>query len=184
MRVITGTARGIRLTTPPGLDTRPTIDRVKEAVFSKIQFEIEGRDVLDLFAGSGQMGIEALSRGARHCDFCDLDQRACDCIRDNLRRTDLEQSGEIYAIDYLRMLSFAQRTRRYGLVFLDPPYQQDDLEQSLEHLANGDILTDDAVVVCECGLEKELPETAGCLVKGKSARYGKVRIEVYRRETR
>ena len=87
MRVITGTARGRRLLEPEGMDTRPTTDRVKEGIFSSIQFEIEGRRVLDLFGGTGQMGIEALSRGAAHCTFLDLRKEAVGVIRENLKRT-------------------------------------------------------------------------------------------------
>ena len=95
MRVITGTARGRRLLEPEGMDTRPTTDRVKEGIFSSIQFEIEGRRVLDLFGGTGQMGIEALSRGAAHCTFLDLRKEAVGVIRENLKRTGFAEEAAV-----------------------------------------------------------------------------------------
>ena len=104
MRVITGTARGRRLLEPEGMDTRPTTDRVKEGIFSSIQFEIEGRRVLDLFGGTGQMGIEALSRGAAHCTFLDLRKEAVGVIRENLKRTGFAEDAAVVQGDYLAFL--------------------------------------------------------------------------------
>lgn len=105
MRVITGTARGRRLLEPEGMDTRPTTDRVKEGIFSSIQFEIEGRRVLDLFGGTGQMGIEALSRGAAHCTFLDLRKEAVGVIRENLKRTGFAEEAAVVQGDYLAFLT-------------------------------------------------------------------------------
>ena len=108
MRVITGTARGIQLKTPEGLQTRPTSDRVKEAMFSIIQFDIPGARVLDLFGGTGQLGIEALSRGAKSAVFVDAGDKACRLIQENLKRTRLDQQGRVVRSDYLDYL------RRFG----------------------------------------------------------------------
>ena len=105
MRVITGKARGVALKTPDGILTRPTADRVKEALFSILNFDIPGADVLDLFGGTGQLGIEALSRGARHAVFVDAREDACKLIRENLRRTKLEGEGRVVRSDYLDYLN-------------------------------------------------------------------------------
>ena len=133
MRVITGTARGKRLRELPGLDTRPTTDRVKEGLFNIIQFDIEGRRVLDLFAGTGQLGIEALSRGACRCDFVDQALAAVKVVRENLRSCGLERQAAVYQRDFLDFLKGTQE--KYDLVFLDPPYASGDLERALEYIA-------------------------------------------------
>ena len=119
-RVITGTARGRVLLAVPGTGTRPTSANVKEAVFSSIQFELQDRNVLDLFAGSGQMGIEALSHGARSCVFVDHNREAAEVVRQNLRTTGLEDGATVLCRDSLGFLS--QTPDCFDLVFLDPPY--------------------------------------------------------------
>jgi 16S rRNA (guanine(966)-N(2))-methyltransferase RsmD len=110
MRVITGKARGVQLKTPNGQLTRPTTDRVKEALFSIIQFEIPGATVLDLFGGTGQLGIEALSRGAKTATFVDAREDACRLIKENLKRTKLEQDGKVVRADYLDYLKRCRET--------------------------------------------------------------------------
>ena len=132
MRVITGTARGMRLKELPGLETRPTTDKVKESLFNIIQFEIEGRSVLDLFGGTGQLGIEALSRGAERCTFVDARREAAALIRENLKATGLEKAGRVVQGDAISFLSGCRE--RFGVIFLDPPYQTQLLEQTLELL--------------------------------------------------
>ena len=123
MRVITGTARGIKLAAPEGEHTRPTAERVKEAVFSMIQFETEGRKVLDLFAGSGQLGIEALSRGAAHAAFVERDKKALACIRENLKKTKLEDDASVYGMDVMAALGgYMSDSGEYDIIFADPPY--------------------------------------------------------------
>ena len=117
MRVITGTARGRRLLEPEGMDTRPTTDRVKEGIFSSIQFEIEGRRVLDLFGGTGQMGIEALSRGAAHCTFLDLRKEAEGVIRENLKRTGFAEEAAAYSRELGPL--FEARARANGWLYLN-----------------------------------------------------------------
>ena len=138
MRVITGTARGKRLKELPGLDTRPTTDRVKEGLFNIIQFDIEGRRVLDLFAGTGQLGIEALSRGAAFCDFVDRNPAAVKIVRENLQATGLADRGTVHNRDFAAFLPGIRR--RYDLIFLDPPYALPALEQALERIAAIDIV--------------------------------------------
>ena len=119
MRVIAGAARGILLKTPEGLRTRPTAERVKEGLFSAIQFEIPGARVLDLFAGTGQLGIEALSRGAKSSVFVDAGSEACRLVRENLQRTGLTSQAQVVQADYLQFLARCQGP--FDIIFLDPP---------------------------------------------------------------
>ena len=177
MRVITGTARGCRLETLSGADTRPTAERVKEGIFSAIAFEIEGRRVLDLFAGSGQMGIEALSRGARSCVFVDANRYAAEVIRRNVTAAKVADRAEVYNGD---ALSYAARSGTFDLVFLDPPYAAGLLVPCMESLA--DHVSVGGTVVCECDRDTELPETVGTLALHRSYRYGRIAVHVYRRK--
>lgn len=152
MRIITGRARGVRLDTPKGLDTRPTTERAKEGVFSYLQFELEGKRVLDLFAGSGQMGLEALSRGAASAVFVDSGPDAVKCIKDNIQKTRLGDNAVVRQEDYARFLSNA-RGERFGLVFLDPPYAMRVFDRILAGLDEGDLLETGALVVLESDRE-------------------------------
>ncbi len=176
MRVITGSARGRFLQTLTGEDVRPTIDRVKEAIFSIIQFEIEGRRVLDLFSGSGQMGIEALSRGAQSCIFVDKSRVATDIIKDNLRTTKLLEKSQVSLTD---ALTFIKTTKlKFDIIFLDPPYSKDLLQKSLalaaEKTAPG------GVIICESLFSEDLPEKVGPMSLFRDYKYGKTKITVYR----
>lgn len=180
MRVITGTARGKRLRELPGLDTRPTTDRVKEGLFNIIQFDVEGRRVLDLFAGTGQLGIEALSRGACRCDFVDQALAAVKVVRENLRSCGLERQAAVYQRDFLDFLKGTQE--KYDLVFLDPPYASGDLERALEYIAEIDIVSRNGIIICESPADKVLPELPQPYQKGREYRYGKIKITVYRKE--
>lgn len=180
MRVITGTARGKRLRELPGLDTRPTTDRVKEGLFNIIQFDVEGRRVLDLFAGTGQLGIEALSRGACRCDFVDQALAAVKVVRENLRSCGLERQAAVYQRDFLDFLKGTQE--KYDLVFLDPPYASGDLERALEYIAEIDIVSRNGIIICESPADKVLPELPQPYRKGREYRYGKIKITVYRKE--
>ena len=132
MRVITGKARGIQLKTPEGMLTRPTADRVKEALFSIINFDIPGAKVLDLFGGTGQLGIEALSRGAQNAVFIDSREDACRLIRENLKRTKLEQDGRVIRSDYLDYLKRSKE--KFNIILLDPPYAEVFLETALKQI--------------------------------------------------
>lgn len=179
MRVITGTARGKRLKELPGLDTRPTTDRVKEGMFNIIQFDIEGRRVLDLFAGTGQLGIEALSRGAASCDFVDRNPAAVKIVRENLQATGLADRGTVHNRDFAAFLPGIRG--RYDLIFLDPPYALPALEQALERIAAIDIVSGNGIIVCESALDKRLPELDPPYAKGKEYRYGKIKLTLYHR---
>lgn len=178
MRVITGTAKGCRLQTLTGLDTRPTVERVKEGIFSAIAFEIEGRRVLDLFAGSGQMGIETLSRGAASCTFVDRSREAVAIIKQNLQTTKLFQRATVVCGDALELLTHQKEP--FDLVLLDPPYADGLLLPCLEKLSH--CVTVGGAVLCESDRETDLPERVGSLTLQRTYRYGRVLVRLYRRE--
>ncbi len=180
MRVITGTARGVQLKTPEGLQTRPTADRVKEALFSIIQFEIPGARVLDLFGGTGQLGIEALSRGARQAVFVDESEKACALIKENLRRTKLGEQGRVVRSDYMNYLNSCRET--FDLVLLDPPYAEVFLENALKKLTEIDILQSGGIIVAERPVEKALPWTFEGFTRSKDYKYGKTILTLYRKD--
>lgn len=176
MRVIAGSARGIRLTALPGEEiTRPTIDRVKESMFSSVQFLVEGADVLDLFAGSGQLGIEALSRGARRCVFIDQDKGACDVVRQNLRAAGLAGKASVTQTQAQHYLSTAREP--FDLVLMDPPYRQGTVAQLLPLVAR--VVKPGGVVLAETEYGASLPERCGPLVCKKHYKYGKVALARY-----
>lgn len=179
MRVITGTARGKRLEELPGMATRPTTDRVKEGVFNAIQFDIEGRRVLDLFAGTGQLGIECLSRGAVFCDFVDSAPAALKVAQKNVRICGLEGRAAFHGKDFAAFLSGTRE--KYGLIFLDPPYASGNLERALEQIAAIDIVVKNGIIVCESPADHPLPELAAPYEKGREYRYGKIKATIYRR---
>ena len=181
MRVIAGSAGGMRLKTPKGEKTRPTADRVKEAVFSIIQFETQGSHFLDLFAGTGQMGIEALSRGASHAVFVDEWKDACLLVKENLRLTGLTGQATVLQDNYL---SYLQKCKeRFDIVFLDPPYAEIFLENALNKISEIDILTDRGIILCERPAEKQLELEIPGLKRCKDYRYGKTWITVFRKDT-
>ena len=180
MRVITGKARGVALKTPEGLVTRPTTDRVKEAMFSIIQFDIPGARVLDLFGGTGQLGIEALSRGAKSAVFVDAGEPACRLIRENLKRTRLENDARAVRADYLDYLSKCRET--YDIVFLDPPYAEVFLENALKKLTEIDILQTGAIIVAERPVGKELPWDFPGFTRSKDYKYGNILLTLYRKD--
>ena len=180
MRVITGKARGVVLKTPDGMQTRPTTDRVKEALFSIIQFEIPGCRVLDLFGGTGQLGIEALSRGAKSATFVDASDAACKLIKENLKRTKLESDAKVIRSDYMDYLRRCRET--FDVIFLDPPYAEVFLENSLNCITEIDILQTTGIIVTERPLEKELPWDFPGFTRSKDYKYGKTLITLYRKD--
>ncbi len=179
MRVITGIARGRRLKEPVGMETRPTTDRVKEGIFSSIQFEVEGRKVLDLFGGTGQMGIEALSRGAAHCTFVDLQKQAVAIIRENVNSTGFADQSTVIQGDALAFLSRCRE--KFDLIFLDPPYDSGLLEKAMELITTIDIVSENGIIVCENGSKSGWPMVAEPYRMQKEYRYGKIRTALYRR---
>ena len=180
MRVITGKARGIVLKTPDGMLTRPTADRVKEALFSIIQFDIPGARVLDLFGGTGQLGIEALSRGAANAVFVDAREDACRLIRENLKRTKLEVQGKVVRADYMQYLNHC--SEKFDIIILDPPYAEVFLENALKSLSEIDILQSGGIIICERPMEKEMPWEFEGFTRSKDYKYGRTLITIYRKD--
>ena len=179
MRVITGSARGRRLKELEGMETRPTTDRVKEGLFSALQFDIEGRRVLDLFAGTGQLGIECLSRGAASAVFVDRRADAVKLIRENLRLTELEDRARVVAGDSMEYLKSIREP--FDIIFLDPPYAAGLLERAIAHIAKFDILAPHGIIAAEHPADRVLPALAPPYRVHRTYRYGKIALTLYRR---
>ena len=176
MKVITGSLRGRVVQTLEGMATRPTTQRVKEALFSAIQFDIEGRRVLDAFAGSGQLGIEALSRGATSCVFVDSAREAAELVRRNVTKLGVAASSSVLCQD---TLTYLRTTReQFDLVFLDPPYAAGLLLPALEEAAR--VTAPGGIIVCESAADAQLPETVGAFALHRSYHYSHVKLWIYR----
>jgi len=177
MRVITGAARGVPMAALPGEDVRPTSQRVKEAMFSAIQFEIAGRRVLDAFAGSGQLGIEALSRGAESCLFLEINGKALEMAEQNIARAKFLDKARLMQVDAVQ---FMRRTaEEFGLIFLDPPYGRQLLQAAIPVAA--ELLGERGIMVCEAPALEPLPERHGDVLLHKTYKHGKTKICVYKR---
>ncbi len=178
MRVITGSARGRRLETLFGEEvTRPTTESVKEALFSMIQFEIEGKKVLDLFAGSGQLGIEALSRGARYCTFLENNRDAVRVVENNVSHCGFKDNSNIVFAD---AVSFLMRKENFDIAFVDPPYNLGLVDKCLPLLLK--LMSEDGIVVCETSAGEDLPESIDGWYADRVRRYGKTKLTLYRKE--
>ena len=180
MRVISGKARGTVLKTPEGMQTRPTADRVKEALFSIIQFDIPGTKVLDLFGGTGQLGIEAISRGANSAVFVDAGDAACKLIKENLRRARMETEGRVVRSDYLQFLS--QCREKFDIIFLDPPYAEVFLENAIKKISEIDILQSGGIIVAERPAGKTLNLEIEGYSRTKDYKYGNTVLTLYRKD--
>ena len=174
MRVITGIAGGRKLKSPEGEAVRPTADHVKQAMFNILQFDLEGRRILDLFGGTGQLGIEALSRGAREAVFTDSSRTSIQLIRENLKRCGLE--GKVLQTD---AISYLARGEKFDVIFIDPPYDGGLYQAVLERINAVDNLTEGGIIVCEARAGTELPELSAPYFKLRERRYGNVKICIY-----
>ena len=175
MRVIAGSAKGRKLQTLEGMDVRPTTDKVKEAIFSAVQFDLYEASVLDLFAGSGQMGIEAISRGAKNAVFVDMSARSLSVVRNNLASADMHDKAMCYQADGRDFLRTDRN--RYHIAFLDPPYGKGLIEDVLPILSEK--IVAGGKVVCEHENELVLPDNIGGLSVKKRYRYGKISVTIY-----
>ena len=179
MRVITGKARGTRLVTVSGNDiVRPTGEKAKEGIFSSIQFDIEGRKILDLFAGSGQLGIEALSRGSKSAVFVDISDVSLKAVRENLTKTGLNAFAEVIKADYSSYLLTS--SKKFDIAFLDPPYNSGVLSDALIKTAN--VMSDFGIIICEHPSETVLPDMALDFKAVKKYKYGKIHVTIYKKE--
>ncbi len=177
MRVISGTKRGKKLREPDNYDIRPTTDMVKESLFNIIQFDIEGRRVLDLFAGTGQLGIECLSRGAAEVAFVDQSREAVAIVKENLKSCGFE--ARVVQSD---SIAFLGRGEKYDVILIDPPYATNLVDKALEIINSVDILTEGGIIMCESGREKPMPDMNMPYFKCKEYTYGKVKLTTYNRE--
>ena len=177
MRVITGEARGRKLVTLEGEDVRPTTDRVKEGMFNIIQFDLEGANVIDLFAGAGQLGIEALSRGAKHCTFIDSANRSVEVVKQNLKTVGFEKRASVFCGDAKMYIGLSKDN--FDIALLDPPYNKNIIDAVLPKKKKK--MTDYGVILCESELREVLPETAGEFSIYREYRYGKIKLTAYRK---
>ena len=183
MRIITGKAKGVRLATLPGDATRPTSERVKEAIFSSLQFDLEGRRALDLFAGSGQLGLEALSRGAVSCTFTDAAPEAIAVVKENAKKTGFFSDCKYLISDYRSYLRKAGKGEGFSLIFIDPPYALDAVADAVLRILASKIAKPGCLLVCESGspdLLAKLGDAADKFDLQKEARYGITYITLLR----
>lgn len=178
MRVITGSARGRKLKEPQGSDIRPTTDQVKEAIFNICQFDVEGRRVLDLFGGTGQLGIEAKSRGALQVEIVDASRDSIRLIRENVKAVGLD-----IRVVQTDAIAFLQSCGTYDLIFLDPPYDSDLVEKALAQIKAFDILSNGGIIICETRAETTVSEPDPPYYLKKQYRYGKVKLTTITKET-
>ncbi len=172
MRVIAGEAKGREIIAPKGLNTRPTLAKVKEAIFGMIQFDIEGARVLDLFSGSGGLGIEAISRGAAHAAFCDADRRAYSAVKANVEKLGFGSRSSVYFGDSLALLErLSASGERFDIVLLDPPYETDLESRAIEKLCRLELLPAGAILICEHSQKNPPVFPEGFTVK-KARKYG------------
>lgn len=176
MRVISGTAKGCKLNSINDLSTRPTLDRVKEPLFSIIQNYLSEANVLDLFAGSGALGIETLSRGAKHCTFCDKSYKSIQMLKENIKKTRMEEKSTILNIDYNKCLEGLKE--KFNIIFIDPPYKQDIAVKAIEKIMNLKLLSKDGIIILETDEEeRELEELKEVKVEVYDKRkYGRVKL--------
>ncbi len=178
MRIITGTARGTKLKTLEGLNTRPTTEMCKEGVFSAIQFELHDRNVLDLFGGCGQMALEALSRGAERAVIVDSSRAACEVIKENAQKTKLMKQCRVVTSDWKEYLRGASGREKFDLIFLDPPYQEGVLDDVLHRLQYSEVVAKGAIIICESDKDGIPNPVEGW--QSKLYRYGKTYVTIVR----
>lgn len=179
MRVISGVARGRKLREPTNYDIRPTTDKVKESIFNILQFEIEGRKVLDLFAGTGQLGIEAVSRGAESAVLVDEADAAVKIINENVKACGFEKQIQVIRGESVSALS---RLGKFDVIILDPPYDTDLLMKAMEKIIEIDILKVNGIILCESRAETVLPNVNAPYRMRKEYKYGKIKLTLYTRE--
>jgi len=173
VRIISGSARGIRIKTPGTEKTRPTLDMIKESVFNILMPYIDNTCVLDLFSGSGNLGIEALSRGAQKAVFVDNSRLCKKIILENLKKTKFENRSEVFCMDVFKALSLLKdKGRKFNLIFMDPPYNMNFIVKTLQMINDFDIISENGIIACEHPAGEIAPETMGKLLKTRQKIYG------------
>lgn len=177
MRIITGEYRGRKLETPVGYDVRPTTDKVKEAIFNLAMQDIWDAVCVDLFAGTGNLGLEALSRGAKRCYFCDNARESINLIKTNIKKCKAEERAVVLAGDYAKTLSRIKE--KADVFFLDPPYRDGLYEKCLALIDSLDLLTEDGIIIAEHEVRDPMPMQVGRLAKVKERTYGRIQVSIY-----
>ncbi|MGI6722029.1 MAG: 16S rRNA (guanine(966)-N(2))-methyltransferase RsmD [Anaerovoracaceae bacterium] len=180
MRIVAGDFKGRRLYMPNDELIRPTTEKVKEALFSILAPDIYDANVCDLFAGTGNLGLEALSRGARHCWFCDHAGESIKLIKENVEMCRAEEMSTIIHGDYKKALDSIEREgEKIDIFFLDPPYKKTLLERAMKEIAASGLLAENGLLVAEHHKQKELPDEVEGLRKIKEKKYGRVVLSIY-----
>ncbi|WP_250673304.1 16S rRNA (guanine(966)-N(2))-methyltransferase RsmD [Paraclostridium ghonii] len=183
MRVISGKARGLKLNTPKNEDVRPTTDRVKESLFNIINGYIIDGEVLDLFAGTGSLGIECLSRGSSKCVFVDLNKSSIDIVKSNIKKARVEANSEVMNTDFKSAIEKVKNNSyKFDVIFMDPPYYKDMFIDALEKVEHSNILKEDGVIVVEHDTKHEFPKNVGRLIKSRNKKYGNTTLTFYSME--
>ncbi|MGM9532539.1 16S rRNA (guanine(966)-N(2))-methyltransferase RsmD [Intestinibacter sp.] len=183
LRVISGKARGLKLNTPKNEDVRPTTDRVKESLFNIINFDIMDSNVLDLFAGTGSLGIECLSRGASKCVFVDKSKESMSIVKSNIKKARVENESITMNIDFKSaILSLSNKGEKFNIIFMDPPYYKNMFEDALSMVDQNNLLEEDGVIVVEHDTKDSFPENIGRLYKSRDKKYGKTTLTFYKME--
>lgn len=181
MRIISGKFKGTVLKTPEGENTRPTADRVKEGIFSSIQFDIDGAAVLDCFAGSGQLSLEALSRGASFAVLCEKDKKALQIIKENIEKINASDRTAVVNLPFEKSLSLIKKYSPFDIVFIDPPYKSLLWEDTVNLLEVDNLLSGNCKIICECPREYNLPDAFSRYNK-REYLYGSVKIVILSKE--
>ncbi|MEF9952912.1 MAG: 16S rRNA (guanine(966)-N(2))-methyltransferase RsmD [Clostridium sp.] len=183
MRIISGSAKGRKIKTPEGLDTRPTSDRVKQSVFNIILKYIFDAKVLDLFGGTGNLGIESISRGCESCVFCEENKKSFEILRENVKTLGFENKATIYNKDAFKVLEqLSRENKKFNVVFLDPPYGKGLVEKSIENINRLDLLEDDGIIIAEYDNVDNLVEKIGRINVYRTEKYGRIMISFYKVE--
>jgi 16S rRNA (guanine966-N2)-methyltransferase len=183
MRIITGIARGRKIVTPEGLNTRPTSDRVKESVFNIIQGHIPDAKILDLFAGTGNLGLEAISRGAESCVFIEQDRNTYKVLTQNIKSLGFESQTEAYNQEALAAVSIlSKRGKKFDVIFLDPPYGRGLIKEAIQAISKMEIGEENSIIISEYDFSDEIPETIGIYNKFRTEKYGRTKVSFWRKE--
>lgn len=183
MRVISGKARGLKLNTPKNDDVRPTTDRVKESLFNMINSYIMDSNILDLFAGTGSLGIECLSRGAKNCVFVDISKESIAIVKSNIKKARVENESTVINADFKDAVSRLKvQKNKFDVIFMDPPYYKDMFVDALEKIDDADLLNEDGLIIVEHDTKDVFPEKIARLEKSKDKKYGNTTLTFYKME--
>ncbi len=183
MRVISGKARGLKLNTPKNDDVRPTTDRVKESLFNMINSYIMDSEILDLFAGTGSLGIECLSRGANQCIFVDNSKESINIVKSNIKKARVENESIVLNLDFKSAInSLSSKNKQFDVIFMDPPYYKNMFSDALSAVDNNNLLKEDGIIVVEHDTVDKFPDNMGRLYKSREKKYGNTTLTFYKLE--